>query len=351
MAENISNISCSEEYDRGLLWFRCSLSMVSNLFILGMLLIIIIFKKYHFFSQRLVLYLAISTLTYQVISALDVTSIKAYSDSTALGYCVFIGFMTQMVLWWPVMATAIIALDIFVRVVLKKETERLELLYVLLIFGFSAIFNWIPFVYSAFGPARYFCWIRIVNLEDCSQFSTGIILRSVLFFFPVYLIVLVMIVLLVMTAIFLWRWRKSYEGNFDPKAVALKKKMAKEIRPLLYYPIIFIVSTIISVIITVYSAVPNGGEEHAYIVISVMNSIVFRLQGVFITLVFTLDPETRKKLNFMDIKSALNRFCEKEKNADYPAHYNARSDSLHCTSFESTTPYNIDKQQNELENS
>ncbi len=335
MDDNSSNISgCVEKYDNsrfyGLLYFRCVLSIISVLFILSMLAIMILYKKYRFFTQRLILYLAISTLTYQTISALDVSSIKAYSDQDALNYCILIGVLTQIVIWCPVMATTVITFDIFVRAVLKKSTERLEILYVLLIFVLPALINWIPLVDMAYGPAQYFCWIKDEDIDkNCdSDYLNGIIFRAVFFFIPCYILVAFMIISLVITIISLSRSRKNYSGKFDPQAIALKKQMELEIRPILYYPIIFIVATIFSVIMTIYNAANKSNNEVGYIIFAVILSISFRLQGVFITLVFTLDPETRKKLNVKEIKAAFNNFLVKDEDKEYPAEYNARSDSV-----------------------
>ena len=206
MMNNSTNLSCDERYNRpafyGLMYFRCGLAIVSVLFILVMLGIIVLFKKYRFFTQRLIMYLAISTLTYQVISAIDVTSIAAYTDTTALNYCIFIGFATQIVIWWPAMATTVIVVDIFIRVILQKNTEWLEIPYVLLIFVLSFCFNWIPFAFdNGFGPSQYFCWIRDENLEDdCSPYDAGIILRAVLFLLPCYILAGLMILFLILTA-------------------------------------------------------------------------------------------------------------------------------------------------------
>ena len=313
-----------------LLYFRSSLSIVSVIFTLGILTIIVLFKKYKFFTQRLIIYLAISTLSYQIVSAADVTSIRAYSDKTAMNYCIFIGFMSQVVGWWPVLATTVIALDIFIRIVLKKSTERLEILYVLLIFVSPLITGWIPFIDSSFGPSQYFCWIRSED-EDCFEpYTVGTIYRTVLFVAPYYFVVMLMVILLLITAVFLWQFKRQFSGKFDPTAVVLRNKMQQEIRPILYYPIIFITTAVIS-LPTVLTGSAAAKDPIVYTVFAVLLSIVYRLDGVFITVVFALDPETRKKLNVKDITAAARSFFEKEKTTDYDARYSTRSDSFYVS--------------------
>ena len=331
--ENNSNTTCTDKYDNstfhGLMYFRCTLSIISVVCILSMLAIIVLFKKYRFFTQRLVLYLAISTLTYQIISAADTTSISAYKSQAAMNYCIFIGFMSQIVVWWPVLATTVIVFDMFVRVVLEKPTESFEIPYLLTIFTPSIIVGWIPFIGSSFGPSQYFCWIRAENMDaNCTMYTQGVILRFVLYIAPYYLLVTLMTITLVITLFFLHRWTKIYRGKFDPQAVALRRRMKEEIMPIVYYPILFITVGLVSVVAISFNALKSQNTM-VYVIISVILSISHRLLGVFITLVFTLDPETRVKLNRKDFLAAIRSFCEKDHATNYDARYNTRSDSLY----------------------
>ena len=119
-----------------------------------------------------------------------------------------------------------------------------------------------------------------------------------------------------------------YRGKFDPQAVALRKRMKEEIMPIVYYPIVFIMVGLVSVVAVSFNTLKSQ-DMTAYVIISVMLSISYRLLGVYITLVFTLDPETRVKLNRKDFLAALKSFCEKDHATNYDANYNTRSDSLY----------------------
>ena len=317
-----------------LIGLRCTLALLSCVFIMSMLSIIILFKKYRFFTQRLVLYLAISALSYQIVTMLDFTALHAYSSTSALNYCRLIGFLTLITFWWSIMSMVIIMTDIFIKVVYDKQTEHFEVIYVLVIFVLPILFDWIPFIQLSYGPVGYVCGIRNRTIDDCSPFQLGVILQFILFHIPAYILLGLVVILLSIALCFIRRQKNKFTGQYDPHAKNLKKKMETEIQPLLYYPFIFIVANIVPLFFTIYSAVePEDTASIFYI--GIVATVVYRLQGILITLAFTLDPETRKKLNRTELKAALKRFCYRDKNTpEYPLEF-SRSDSMFGSTFDS----------------
>lgn len=320
--------SCAEIYEDTylpiLLGVRCALSFISSICIGCMIALMIIFQKYRVFTQRLILYLAISTLIYQAVSTIDVTSIQAYSNERALHYCKFIGFITQVVVWWPILATCIIVFDIFMKVLFFKKTEGLEKLFIVLIFVSPLLFSWVPFIDRAYGPTGYFCWIKDRNFEDCSKYEFGFIVRFVLFFVPIYVLTGLLFVLLTASFIAIRKKRNTFFGS-NKEEKTLQKMMEKEIKPLLGYPFIFLIPNVFSLILSLYTVFHGSGGDEV-VAIGLITSILYRLEGVAITLVFILDSETRKKLNTKSIKDAWKQMVQREKTIDYPVMYE-RSDS------------------------
>jgi hypothetical protein len=96
----------------------------------------------------------------------------------------------------------------------------------------------------------------------------------------------------------------------DYNTIQVQKKIENEIKPLIAYPIIFIVIMVVPFIQRIYGIFNN--EDNWYYFLSIMLLLVFRLTGVFITIAFTLDAETRKKLNCVEIKAAVKRWIGKE---------------------------------------
>ena len=323
--------SCAEVYDDNylstLIGVRCILAVFSSFFIAGMIAVVIIFKKYCVYTQRLILYLAISTLSYQLVTIMDFYSIYAYKEKSSLNYCVFIGFLTQVVIWWPILSTSVIVFDVFVKVVFLKKTDNLEKFFVAGIFLSPLITSWIPFIKKTYGPTGYYCWIRDKNIEDCSNTDFGITLRFVLFYIPIYILTGLLFIMLITSYVVIQKKKHTF---FDKKDKDHHKMMANEIKPLLYYPLIFLLSNVSSLFLTLYTLF-NGNTGVEVVIFGVIVSVIYRFEGIFITLVFIFDPETRKKLNKDDIKTALRQICQKEKATekatDYPVRY-SKTDSV-----------------------
>jgi hypothetical protein len=199
--------------------------------------------------------------------------------------------------------------DVFIKVVFQKFTERYEVLYIGLIVVFPITCNWIPFINLAYGTAGAFCWIRDREYENCDHFYFGIYLRFFLFYLPWFAVMFTNSILLIISVCMIRRKHKLSIGQ-DYNTIQVQKKIENEIKPLIAYPIIFIVIMVVPFIQRIYGIFNN--EDNWYYFLSIMLLLVFRLTGVFITIAFTLDAETRKKLNCVEIKAAVKRWIGKE---------------------------------------
>lgn len=327
--DNNSNNSCFDVYDtpgnRALLGLRSSLSFVSCFFILVMIGIMVLFKKYLFFTQRLILYLAIVSFSYDFLTAFNVAAFEAHKNEAARIYCYIISFIAEQVsVWWIFNAVTCIVIDIFLKAVFELHTERLEIPYVLFSFFLPFTFGWIPFIQLSFGPAGIFCWIRTKDLNNCSNFKLGVLLQFILYYIPLYLLMAVLVIMMIVTFVFVRKKRKMWAGKTEEKRI--KKMMEKEIRPLISYPFIIIAVNIFALLRRLYGIYSD--TDTTYFVINLLVVITYRFQGVAITLAFILDRETRKKLNRREIRAAFQRLCQKETEVikEYPMEV-GRSDS------------------------
>lgn len=332
---NDSNLSCLEvsDSDRALLGIRVCLAFVASIFLTSMILLMILFKKYMFFTQKLILYLALISLCYELNVMLNVSALDAYRSSDSLNYCYITGFVEQLTIWWVFMAYACIVVDIFLKAVFEIFNEKLAYVYLLIILLSPLSFSWIPFIHLSFGPAGAFCWIRNVNLEDCTHFSFGFWLRFALYYIPLYSLMIVLVVLMIVAVLFIRRKRKKTLRTADEKTIM--KMMEKEIRPLIYYPFILILINLFPLIRRFYEI--RSSTDPLYYALSVIAIVIFRFQGILITLVFMMDPETRKKLNRKEIGAALQRWCQTEDSVvqEYPME-KVHTDS-HCEDYKDTS--------------
>ena len=276
------------------LGLRVGLSFLSCLFIIGMIVIIVLLQKYKFFTQRLSLYLAITALAFSACAALDVTAKFSYTNSVALYYCRIIAFAQMATIWSFNMATAVIMIVVFIEVSLKKATDRFEAFFVFLIFGLPLLITWVPFVTGNYGPLGYICWLSVIDMETCETTTTGFVLNLVIYFIPTKFIMLILSSLLLVSLISVKRQRKKVKMECRQQNTRMQKQLESELRPLLLYPIIVFIANLLG-FATLLSFKFNE-RSVPVLIMSVILTVVFQLQGTFITLAYTLEPDTRNKL-------------------------------------------------------
>ena len=298
----------------GVTFFAC-------LFVIGLILL---FKKYLFFTQRLILYLCIATGLENLFVAVQASVYFPETDAYRV-YCVVTGFLNQITIWAKVFAYCCITCNLFLRAVLHKESSHLEWLYVVVIFIVPFLFNWIPFIELTYGEAGAWCWIRNQNDdENCSEHQLGVVLRLVLWYGAIYPILFVTLLFYIIILICVRRQVKSYEGTFDPTSQKRKEMMAKEIKPLLVYPSLFLFFNLFSLINRLYETI----TEDSNIVLFWLQAIFTPLSGAVIALVYTLDPETRQRLCQSNLKGELMNCCFKDQPKEYPMKIAQKSDSF-----------------------
>ena len=309
---NDTDLSCFSEFEmtryKVLHGLRIGFSIISGICLLCMISIIVIFKKHTFFTQKLILFLAVCALSYDFIATIDVTAPTAYKSKPDLYYCYVIGFFDSTTAVSIFMAYFVLALNIFLKAVFQIHTEKLMALYVFIIFFSPLLYTWIPFIYLAFGPNVVTCWIRNRDLNDCSYFMIGDILRFSLQFVPAITVLIAVIVLMVVSlSVVKWK-RKKWAGEREEKR--MRMTMEKEIRPLIYYPFIIVFINIVGLISGLYEA--YGTNDDVFYAIRLFSTLIYRFQGIIVCCIFVLDPETRKKLNRQEITAALKRLCRRE---------------------------------------
>lgn len=290
-----------------LLVVRNSLSFISCCILLGVIVLIVLFEKYLFMTQRLILYLVFFSFTFYIAQVINFDGHSATDTETSLKYCIAIGFLTEVTVWWELLATTCIMIDISLKAIFKLSTEKLEKFYLTFIAITPFLFTWIPFIRSHYGPAGLYCWIRDRNLDDCSISDFGNWLRFSLYYIPLYIIMGVLI-LLVVVSLARVQWRKKrWFGNYSPEHQQVEQMIENEIKSLIWYPLIFVFINIVPLIRRIYSV--HDDEDTLFYVLTAIQVVVYRFQGILIGCVFAFDRETRKKLKWTEFKASLVRCC------------------------------------------
>ena len=319
LAENSTNstVPCSPyaraEYAVIVPAISTASALVSALACAGVIALILLFKKHQFFTQRLVLYLNIIALTNAVSVTLHRVDYNG-SNSATQGFCMFSGFLDQTTSWGLLIAVCCITVNLLLNVVFQKRTERLEKLYFVLIFVFPLTFNWIPFIKQAYGLAGAWCWIRSEE-EDCSIFVFGVVLRFVLWYVPLYVILIILIVIYIVILYKIAKDRHKWEGKYDPNSQQRKEQMQKEVRPLIAYPLIYLLINMVPLINRIHNI---ASPEDPELTLWILSALLFPLTGGFMALAFTFDPQTLQRLKVSHIYAALQDCCNKRTVREYP---------------------------------
>ena len=97
---------------------------VSSMACLSAIFIIILFKKWQTFGQRLILYLMISTTLLSLVTVLRLAFSNNVVNTAYRGFCAFTGFASQVEIWMIINTTTAITIYIFLGLVCNKLTEN-----------------------------------------------------------------------------------------------------------------------------------------------------------------------------------------------------------------------------------
>ena len=273
---------------------RASMGMFSFLFCGCVILLSICFKKYYFFTQRLVLYLTIAAMLHSLsytVGRVNFHSSRLIKDP----YCYFAGLLELYTSWIELLSICCIVFNLFSATVMTKirEAKYLECVYLVVTFLLPLLWCWIPFVEEAYGSAGPWCGIRVLT-ENCSPFRFGRVLRFVLWHVPAYTIFLFILVTSIMIMIKVRRDIRKWDGTPYNSATKINKQMIKdEVRPLLWYPLIYLILRSTFLISEIYDTVHPQTPRVALWNLQVVTS---PLAGTVIALMYAFDSETRAHL-------------------------------------------------------
>ena len=291
---------------------------LSALAAITVLFLMIMLKKYIFFVQRLIFYLCLAGLFNAIAIVFRFQQVKDFethidSDTGPLHIlCVASAFIEQMSAWSLHIAFCCVTFNLLLTAVFKRDTERLELLYVGLIFLLPITFCWIPFIQDSYGDAGAWCWIRGLN-NDCDIFLFGTYLRFFLWYIPTTILLIAVVVVYIFIIVWVTWQRRRWVGKYDPETERQKENLQKEVWPLLFYPLGFLVLNVFSLINRIQDAIQPDRPVYA---LWILHGLFFPMQGGYIALNYLLSKDTRKSLSCMKIKATL---CHKEATiTEYP---------------------------------
>ena len=283
---------------------------------LAVILVIVIFKKYNFFIQRLILYLCIAAALNSVSIVLRFSQITQHSEDENLHrLCIATAFIDQTTLWSLNIAFCCMTFNMLITVVFNRSTNRLELGYIFLIFVLPITYNWIPFLHESYGEAGAWCWITSVNHHDpnCTVLKFGMYLQYALWYVPHYILLGILLVGYIVVVIVVIRKTQKWKGLYSTEIeTEIQKEHLKEmVMPLIFYPIGFFILNLFPLINRIYN-----NSDISNLVLWYLHAVFSPLQGGLIALVYVLDKGTMKRLTLKELRAYL--FHRSTPVRDYP---------------------------------
>ena len=335
---NGSTGDCSNKYTTNVFQavaiVRASSGAISAIASMLVILLIIVFKKYLFVTQKLILYLSIASLLNSI--AISLQGAVYFPDNIYTQYyCGISGFLEQTTHWSLLLAVSSITIDIYLKAIHGIQTRR-TMFYAIVTFAIPVTINWIPFANQAYGRSGPWCWIT----SNCGQNIYGTIYQYVLWYVPLYTVVLGIMVIYVIVYMSIRKQKQGYRGNYDPNRKEKLEQMTKEVVSLAYYPIIFLLLQVFPTANRVAEAFEYKHLEPLWF----LHAFFSPLQGGLMCIVYALDPETRVQLSKLTLRSLIRYGNFQDRVYEYPSEH-ARSDSA-TNSLKAKYTYLEDEQVN-----
>lgn len=286
------------------------LAALSLLLLSGVIFILILFKKWQFFNQRLILYLAISSILVNIAIILHRVDYDNQTTDFYTRFCEFGGFLDEVTKLMLLMSVCSITVFISLKIFFNKNTEKLELVYITFIFGFPLTFTWIPFIWKSYGRAGAWCWIKSEERETCEPYFRGQVLQYVLWFVPLYIMMFLLVVLYSLLLIRLyWKQNKWTRQPDAPNTLERKEMSQQGIKSLIIYPLLYFLLNVFPFINKTYNLVKIDNPS---LVLWYLDALANPSIGTMITVAYCMDPDTRKRLNLNHIRGATMEWIRKD---------------------------------------
>ena len=295
------------------------------------LALLVFFKLYRTFSERLVLHLLLSALFFSIVaSAMTITGAVVDLKEHLQTLCKALGFLFQYSMWLLLLFTIFIVFHLAALIFFYKPLHKCEAFFVLFSLIFPLLFLWIPFIRDLYGFSGVDCSIRIRNSsaadDKCSVDEEGLIESFVLWYGPFFFFLIANAVLTAaMIVVLCYRaFRKQPNNNSlqqltndsesedqicvrfqhpadSPNTEAFQyKKALKSTLPLLAYPIIYTFFDCFALVDRIYQVISPGKVFSLRIVHALFGPSRGFLAGV----IFIVYIIAKKKLTKASVKDA-----------------------------------------------
>lgn len=266
-----------------------------------MIFVIWLFKKYRVQSQRLIMFLSVAAL----FDAIGYMAGDITPDGPA---CDFEAWILTYFDWCVLMWVSCITYNLYMNVVRMRNVASQE--------KYFHIASWLcpplllsvlPFIGDNYGPAGAWCWIK----------HESTVWRFVIWYIPLFIAI---IMLFLAYSYITWQIKRQnvmWQGNMDADTQANQENLLEDIKLLKGYPFVYLGLSIFPLILRIHNAFTAEGDD--VFALWVLTVLTAPLQGACNAVVFGMDPDTRARLTWTQIRLTLsNRFQDNSGLQEYP---------------------------------
>lgn len=326
---------------------RVFTALLSLLCCLGVIVLIFVFKRHHYFIQRLVLYVCIITAINSgtiMLQKVDYFTPNSYQEDILDKYCIFIGFCEYYTSMVQLTSLICVTHGLYHCIIKQKPKKYLEVSYITISILAPLLIACVPFFGpgTSYGKSGPWCWIKDRN-EECNKNYFGISLQYILWYFPVIAVtILILLVYVCMVSRVRQRLENHWQGPYDPELFLHKGKLKKVVKMMLaYLPIGFILVNLFSLPNTIHWTIADS----PILVLWLIHGVIPPLRGTLFAIPYLFHTDTRRQIKQMKIKATIKEyFTRKSTVSNYPAKQCNFSDSLTFpveadTTYERHRPY------------
>ncbi|XP_062521380.1 cyclic AMP receptor-like protein A [Corticium candelabrum] len=280
-----------------------SLSLLGCVFVI---FIIVLFKKYRFFSQRLVLWLSVAALMDTI------AYIIGEPHQVKNGACIFEGFWMMLFDWSVLLWVSCITFNLFWNVVKRHQTNKLEGVYHVISWGIAFVIACLPLSDGiVYGPAGLWCWIHYG--ENAWRFG--------IWYIPLFILIGIMIITYTYVIFVINKRTTTWGGTMGAHTVEEERSMVQlkqDVKQLRLYPLAYFVANLFPLVNRIQNAASSGTHDNPIFTLALLHALTAPLQGLLNAVAYAFDKETRSKLTWMHIKSAVMQLCKQSVVKEYP---------------------------------
>ena len=301
MANLNSATNCSQFYDsttyKILAGLRAGVGLFSALCCLAVIAIVILLKKYKLFSQRLILNIAVAAFVHSLsytTARVNYYTVRKIQDP----YCNFGGLFNDYAATVELISICFVAINIFSVGFCRKNISRVEILCYVVTYGLPSLWLWVPVWLGAYGTSDAVCAIRSLN-ETCHLYRKGTYIQFGIWYIPLYTSSAIIIAMLIAVLVKIYCTTSCRRKHRNPLAKATKVLLYREIRPLVVYPIIYLLLNTFALISQVYDALCTHCEYHLQPVSTAfdfLHAVSSPLRGAFIAMAFACSRDTWRRV-------------------------------------------------------